>query len=371
MQRQAESDETAVPEPEVKEQPPKTASNSHKSEEGIKTFEDSENSVPTNLVAGGPIPRPPALDNIKPVYPAEQMKRIRGYDSRRGRGRGRGGRGRGRKGGALNEEESPDEVEEIEEENEKPAPKPKRRSSKRKAEEKEGKMKAKEPSRKASTSKAKAEKKSEPKEKVKESEKTKRGTTRQKKEIGKQKDDQKEGLGLGDEKASCSASIPEEGKALEGTGDAEPVEKKRRKNGKNTDKSTTEGKADQVDGRKKKRSAGDLHRKATVDYSKKKSPSKSKSSKKPGAVTGSKKKADAQLTPEQLENKKKLSRKSAAYHRARKAALLEGKSEAEAKQEGKQAWGSLFIPRLKCDQFQVVCFFSCGVGFLSFLPRPT
>lgn len=116
MQRQAESDETAVPEPEVKEQPPKTASNSHKSEEGIKTFEDSEDSVPTNLVAGDPIPRPPALDNIKPVSPAEQMKRIRGYDSRRGRGRGRGGRGRGRKGGALNEEESPDEVEEIEEE---------------------------------------------------------------------------------------------------------------------------------------------------------------------------------------------------------------------------------------------------------------
>ena len=42
-----------------------------------------------------------------------------------------------------------------------------------------------------------------------------------------------------------------------------------------------------------------------------------KSSKNPGTVTGSKKKADAKLTQEQLENKK-LSRKSTAYHRARK-----------------------------------------------------
>ena len=328
MQRQAESDEKAIPQPEAKEQPPKN-------EDGIKTNKDSENSIPTNLVAGDPIPRPPVLDHIKPVSPTEQMKRIRGYESRRGRGRGRGGRGQGRRGGAGNEEESPDEVEvEAIEEKEKPAAAPKRRS-KRKAEEKEGKMKAKKPTSKA---KAKAVKKSEPKEKAEGSEK--------KRDVANKNGEKKEGPGRGDEKSSGSASMTEAGKALEGTGvdTAEPVEKKRRKNEKNadkSDKSTSKGKADQVAGREKKRSAGELDRKATIDYSKKKRHSKSsKISKKPSgsAVTGSKKKVDAELAQEQVENKKKLSRKSAAYHRARKAALLEGKSEAEAKQEGKEAW---------------------------------
>ena len=146
----------------------------------------------------------------------------------------------------------------------------------------------------------------------------------------------------------------------------EPVEKKRRrKNGKNADKSTTEGKADEVDGRKKKRSAKDMDRKATVDYSKKETPTKS--SKKPSTVTGSKKKDDAKLSQEQLENKKKLSRKSAAYHRARKAALLEGKSEAEAKQEGKQAWVHSFLFFLNVNTFKSFVFFPemrCWVPFL-------
>ena len=259
--------------------------------------------------------RPAALDSIRPLKPTEQKP-----GGGRGRGRGKG-KGKGRGGRGKVESKTPnDEADFGDEENEDEEPRPKKRRT-RKKETQEEDDEVEDDTHEGKVGKAKASKAGKVDKKAKVTSKDKAAAAKAKAKISK---------GL------------------------DKVEKAKDKTPKPDGTSSFENQASNEEAKPKSRARKPKPSKDLDKHDEKASSSKDKAGKTKGSsskvekasgskdVPASKKRkgkgteADQAGEDEATAYKAKLSRKSAAYHKAKTTALKEGKSPDEAKQLGRE-----------------------------------
>eukprot|EP00435_Cladocopium_sp_Y103_P068251 s243_g31.t1 len=277
----------------------------------MPTLEDSD--------AGGS-DRPAALDNIRPIKPENQKASGKG----KGKGRGRG-RGRGRGKGSRNCEDESD------------GPKPKRRRTRKKKDDVEedqeewkedevpqGKKKSKAKGKKVESTKGDKGKKAK-----KEKGQASHGKEKPEETVGKKSKPKVSPCESQDPKGEATLAPKSKARKRKPTQDDKELDK--------PDKSSKEDSTTKKDeGDEKPSSSKDKPSRSRKPRASK-GPTSSKCKDSEAPKTKNKRgKGDAKNSDAKAATKAKLSRKSAAYHRAKVAALKEGKDEKTAKDLGRE-----------------------------------